>query len=193
MKNPNSSIQPAPVTDLRVVRSREALRDALLTLLEHKSLADITTRDITGTARVGYATFYRHYPSKDALLNDLAADQVTRLVEMTLPIMDNDDSLGACSLLCAYVAEHRSLWKALLLGGAAASIREALLSASRKSAETRARSHSWLPTDLGVVLVASAIVELLTWWLSQQEPLTVAQASKILDRAVLAPTLMEAD
>lgn len=183
------STPSATVTDLRAIRSREALRDALLSLLNTRTLADITTRDITDRARVGYATFYRHYASKEALLNDVASDQVNQLVRMTLPIMDNRDSLGACTTLCAYVSEHRSVWKSLLLGGAASTIREELLNASRVSAETRSRTESWLPTDLGVVLVASSIVELLSWWLSQPEPLPVPQVGKILDKVVIAPTI----
>lgn len=181
----------SPVTDLRAIRSREALRHALLSLLQSKSLNQITTRDITDTAKVGYATFYRHYASREALLKDLAADQVSQLVAMTLPIMDKQDSLGACTLLCRYVKEHELLWKTLLLGGAASTIRRELLSASRNSARTRARTESWLPTDLGVVLVASSIVELLTWWLSQEEPLPVEQVGRILDKVVLAPTIIE--
>lgn len=191
MKNKAFAEHPpaTPVTDLRAIRSRESLRHALLTLLQAKSLGEITTRDITDTARVGYATFYRHYASKEALLNDLAAEQVNHLVDLTLPIMDKKDSLGACTLLCRYVRENEVLWKTLMLGGAASTIREALLAASRVSARTRAKTASWLPTDLGVVLVSSSIVELLTWWLNQPDPLPVEQVGNILDKVVLAPTI----
>ena len=61
------------VTDPRVLRSRAGLSQALLELLESTPLEQITIRDIAATAGVGFTTYYRHYPSKEALLQDLAA------------------------------------------------------------------------------------------------------------------------
>ena len=59
--------------DARAVRTREALRRALLDLLEDKSLEQITIRDITAAAGIGYTTFFRHHPTTESLLDDLAA------------------------------------------------------------------------------------------------------------------------
>ncbi len=42
---------------------------ALLELLERQPLEAITIREITDAAGVGYATFYRHYATKAALLD----------------------------------------------------------------------------------------------------------------------------
>src|SRR5262245_55895776 len=114
----------APAMDARMVRSREALRTALLELLERKSLEQITIREIVTQAEIGYATFFRHHPTKDALLRDLIADQIDGLVNMALPALDAANSRAACQALCAYVDERRALWSTLLTGGASSAMRE---------------------------------------------------------------------
>src|SRR5581483_38901 len=118
--------QPAlfNVQDPRAVRSREALRRAFLELLETKPLDQITIQEITGRAGVGYVTFFRHHGTKESLLNEIAADQIRRLVDLTLPVLDAVDSRAASLALCSYVNEHRALWSTLLTGGAAAVLRE---------------------------------------------------------------------
>src|SRR3546814_16087442 len=60
-------------SDSRSTRTRAVLRDALLRLLKNIPLEKIGIRDIPAAADVGYATFYRHYPTQDALLGDIAS------------------------------------------------------------------------------------------------------------------------
>ena len=62
-------------TDARQVRSRNALTGALLALIEEKPFDQLTIREITGRAGTGYATFFRHYPTKEALLADVASGE----------------------------------------------------------------------------------------------------------------------
>src|SRR6516162_647905 len=68
------------VRDARAARTANALRRALLELLEHKAWDEITVRDITSMADISYATFFRHYSTKEALLNEVASDQMRSLV-----------------------------------------------------------------------------------------------------------------
>src|SRR6187551_2309610 len=103
----------------RATRTRTALTGALLSLLEERSQEQITIRDITTRAEVGYATFFRNFPDKEALLHDLAAGEINRLLTLTLPIFYGVDSESSYRALCAYVWEHRKLWTGLLTGGAA--------------------------------------------------------------------------
>lgn len=174
------------VSDLRIIRTREALRDGLLTLLEQKPLDQIVIRDITTTARVGYATFYRHYPTKEALLEELARVQVHQLVDLTLPVLDSKNSLAAFTALFSCVSEHRTLWTTLLTGGAAGAIKQELLRVSREVAAARLGVENWPATELKVILVTTCIVELLAWWLSQPNPLTVTEVAAILDGTVIS-------
>lgn len=180
------------MTDLRQIRSRDLLRAALLRLLDTKTLEEISARDITAEARVGYATFYRHFPTKEALLIDLARSEVDRMMRLAQPLTDAANTSAACHALCAYVDEHRALWKVLLTGSAEILIRKEFLRAAREVAPTFAKASDGVPAELGIVLAVGSVVELLAWWLAQTKPMSVKQAASILDRIVIAPTVGKA-
>ncbi len=57
--------------DRRIKRTQQLLAKALIALTLEKGYEVVTIRDITEWADVGYATFFRHYYSKDALLPPL--------------------------------------------------------------------------------------------------------------------------
>ena len=177
---------------MRVERSRRALRAALLGLLEEQSFDRTTIRDISARAGTGYATFFRHYSDKSALLNDLAAFEISELLKRALPILYAVDTRAACVALCRYVDEQRNLWSALLTGGAAGTLREEFVRQARVVAAEAKPGHrpdSWLPADLAVVFGASAVADILAWWLQQAPGYTVDEIADILDRLVIAPIL----
>lgn len=175
--------------DARAVRTREALRQALLRLLDLKPLEQITIREICEVGDVGYTTFFRHHPTKDSLLDDVAAEQIGRLVGLALPVADTSDTRSASIALCSYVDEHRKLWSTLLTGGAAGAMRDEFLRLSRQIAATRARPGSWPPPDIATILVVSATIELLSWWLRDSKPLSIEQVAEIHDRVIITPAV----
>jgi AcrR family transcriptional regulator len=59
--------------DRRQERTREAIFWAFKELLSEQDYADISVGAICARARVGRTTFYAHYPTKDALLDDVCA------------------------------------------------------------------------------------------------------------------------
>lgn len=149
------------------MRSGVALREALLRLLEHTAFEQLTVRDICAEAGIHYATFFRHHSGKDALLDDVAADQIARLVELTVPIKESGDDRGSILALCNYVEDHRALWSVLLNGGAAATMRAEWLRVTRM-VTSPAPANSWLPSELGTICTTSLIVETISWWLRQE-------------------------
>lgn len=178
--------------DARIERTRIALRTALLRLLDDRSFDQITIRDICARAGTGYATYFRHYPDKHALLNDLATVEVTELLKRALPILFSVDGYAACVTLCGYVDQNRELWSALLTGGASGTLREEFARqgqqlAKDQSPATRPQSH--VPADLAVVFGVSGVVEILTWWLQRPNTCTLDQIADILNRLVIAPIL----
>lgn len=177
--------------DARALKSGRALQAALLALLERKPLEQITIREIAAEAGVHYATFFRHHQTKESLLDAVAADQIERLVALTLPVFDNVDGHASVMALCAYVDEHRTLWSALLTGAAGA-MREELRRISRAVAAERARQDAWLPPELGVRASTSLIVETLTWWLALPAgTVSLAEVAAILHRLLFTLQALE--
>jgi len=173
--------------DARIVRSREALRAALLELIEQRPLDSITIRDITDAAGVGYATFYRHFPTKAALLEDLAAAKIRQLIALSMPPQGGAiNAHGSCLAIIRYVDTQRSLWRSLLTGGAVATIREEIIQISREVALEYRRADQSIPDDLAFRFVASAMVELLAWWLERGDQ-SIERGAELLERLVIAP------
>lgn len=175
--------------DARRVRTRAALRRAMLKLLERKHFDRITVRDIAGEAKIGYATFFRHHESKSELLEDVAAEQIGNLIALALPLLVAEDTRGSCLALCKYVNEHRALWSALLTGGAAGAMREEFIRQAMRLGSGQVQRSSWLPVELGAIYGVSATVEILAWWLRQPHDFTVGRIAEIIDRLVVTPAV----
>lgn len=175
--------------DARAIRSRAALRGTLVSLLEQKPFEQVTIREIVAKAKIGYATFFRHFPSKEALLNDLAADQISGLTAVTLPMLQSADTRTTARALFAYVGEHRTIWSALLTGGAAGTVKSEFVRQMRQLAAEEGPFESWLPGDLRVAFAVASTLEILAWWLEQDEPAGIDQMAEILDQLVVTPSL----
>lgn len=70
-----------PRVDRRVVRSRAAILAAFERLLLKKPLADITVSAIAREANVDRKTFYVHFGTVEGLLDAIAEDAVTGIVD----------------------------------------------------------------------------------------------------------------
>lgn len=176
-------------TDARQVRSRKALNSALLALLEEKPFDQLTIREITARAGTGYATFFRHFPTKEALLADVASEEISGLLARTIPILYAANSYESTHALCSFVADHARLWSALLTGGAAAIVRAEFIRQARDLVDDANAIHDWLPADLGVVHGTGSTIDVLAWWLRQQDDYSVDQVATILHRMVIAPLI----
>lgn len=175
-------------SDARVVRTREALRQAMAELAAEHPLEAITVRAVAARAGVGYATFFRHYADKEALLADVA-DVLTRdFLRQVAPLLRERDRLGAARSLCAYVEGHLAIHQALIAGGAGDTVRAGML---RQAMETVAGARPKAPEgpldDLILFHVVSAILNLLAWWLRNRDTVDRDTMAEIIERAVLTP------
>ena len=93
--------------DPRIVRSRRMLMDALFKLLLDKQFDDISIQEIADEATLNRATFYLHYPDKNALLQAMTAARFRELIARRgLSFTDCDGALRAIALgVCDYLAE----------------------------------------------------------------------------------------
>ncbi len=94
-------------TDPRILRSRRMLMDSLAKLLTQKEFNDISIQEIADQATLNRATFYLHYPDKNALLQAMTATRFRELIARRgLSFSDCDGALHAIALgVCDYFAE----------------------------------------------------------------------------------------
>jgi AcrR family transcriptional regulator len=94
-------------TDPRILRSRRMLMDSLVRLLTKKEFEDISVQEIADEATLNRATFYLHYPDKNALLKAMTAERFRDLIARRgLSFTNCDGALRAIALgVCDYLAE----------------------------------------------------------------------------------------
>ncbi len=93
--------------DPRIVRSRAMLIEALAKLLPQKDFESISVSEIAELAGLNRATFYLHYPDKQALLAAMTESRFRILIERRgITFTDCDAALQAIALgVCDYLTE----------------------------------------------------------------------------------------
>jgi len=173
--------------ETRKQNTRAALRAAMLELLGEKPFEQIQILDLTGRARVGYATFFRHYGGTENLLHEIAGDQIRELLEMTIPVLQRYDSSVSLRALCQYVRARRGLWRILLTGGAAHSVRAEFVAQARAWSRRADAGKTSVPVDLGTVCAAGSTIDALAWWLDEGEAFGVDEMAGFINQLIIEP------
>lgn len=75
-------------TDLRIIRTKESIRDALVELIDEKGFEAITVKDITTRAKINRGTFYAHYQDKFDLMTKCEEEimfEMSRIAKQNFP------------------------------------------------------------------------------------------------------------
>jgi len=185
------STGPATGAETRKERTRGALRAAMLELLVEKPFEQIQILDLTGRAGVGYATFFRHYQGTGDVLDEVAGGLISELLEMTIPVLRQYDSSVSLRALCRYVQERRSLWRPLLTGGAAHSVRGEFVRQARGWSRRFAAVETGVPIDLGTVCAAGSTIDALAWWLERGEDYSIDEMAEFINQLIIMPFIGE--
>ncbi len=73
-------------TDLRVIKTKQNIKHAVITLLGQKKASEITITEVAEKAMVNRKTFYAHYSSVDAVIADIEQN----ILENFIHVMKND-------------------------------------------------------------------------------------------------------
>lgn len=125
--------------DPRARRTREDLREALVSLVSEKGFEAARVRDLTERARVNRATFYKHYRDKWDLLEDVFEGAIADLEARMGPppkdtaVVDLDDPSDAWVGLFEHLAERAGFYRAVLGEGGSPGFAARVGSGSRRS------------------------------------------------------------
>ena len=154
--------------DRRVLRTEEALARAMIDLALEKPYGDITIRDLAERAGIGYATFFRHFADKDALLQSVLEVFVAEL----LALLPAGRSAGSGAVVFQYIAAHQELCRVLLNSPVSATlvrqIQQAAIGATL--AHQRPRPGSLVPPEIAAHHLAAAPIALIRWTLAHDQP-----------------------
>ena len=94
-------------TDPRILRSRRMLDGCTSQVIDEKEFEDVSVQEIADEATLNRATFYLHYPDKNALLQAMTESRFRDLIERrAITFTDCNGALRAIALgVCDYLAE----------------------------------------------------------------------------------------
>jgi AcrR family transcriptional regulator len=132
--------RPSSRVQRRVARTRAAIEDAFVQLLLERGYDRVAVEDITDRADLARATFYAHYPNKEAVLfsvfNRLTEDLMQRIAYQDGPW--NEVRRDAIQTAYKHAAENPDLYRACISD---ARTRQAYLSILSRYAEQNFRDR----------------------------------------------------
>ena len=177
-------------TDARVRRTRDALGDALIALMQEKPFDTITVQDVLDRAHVGRSTFYSHYSDKDDLLMS-DADEFYERVAMGLSAQgDTSERVFPVREFLSHIAEARQFVNALSSSG---KMQENLELARAHFARGIERRLAELPRGQSIseserpaiaFAHAGALLSLMTWWIDRGMLQSPAEMDELFHRLV---------
>ena len=160
-------------TDARVRRTRDALGDALITLMQEKPFDTITVQDVLDRAHVSRSTFYAHYSDKDDLLMSDADEFFEALSTALSAHGDKSDRVFPVAEFFTHLADVQPFYKALVKSGRFQENMELARGHFARGIERRLaelpRARSIAASELPAIAFthAGALLSLLTWWLDR--------------------------
>lgn len=176
MSNNDDHLRLAPSkkkTDARVRRTRDALGDALIALMQEKPFETITVQDVLDRAHVSRSTFYMHYSDKDDLLMSDAEEFFEALSTALSAHGDKSDRVFPVKEFFAHLAEAQVFFKALVKSGKYHENMELARGHFARGIERRLAElprAKAIPAEERPALAfahAGALLSLLSWWLDR--------------------------
>ena len=101
-------------TDLRVIRTRKAIRDAFCAMIMEMDYPDITIKELTQRAMINRNTFYLHYDSIEALLRELQDEIAGEFIEKQVSYTKMADIRRMIRVIFEYIATQSLLHDRLM-------------------------------------------------------------------------------
>ena len=167
--------------DPRVIRTRQMLRDALVSLIAEKGFDALTVQDIADRATLNRATFYLHYQDKHELLINSLRDAIDELMADIGPTAANgqlvfDGSLRPIVGVFDHVAQHARFYR-VMMGAAGvpafiAGVRDYIAEITLQwlMVLQPAPEKSAVPLDIVANSLSWSLLGVLIWWLEHDLP-----------------------
>ncbi|HJW11056.1 MAG TPA: TetR/AcrR family transcriptional regulator [Albitalea sp.] len=177
--------------DRRSLRTRGALREALIELITERGWDDIAVQDVCERANVGRSTFYSHYPNKDALLLGGLEDLRVALQHQARAREAPAGGLRFALGLIEHAQQQRKVFRGLIGRRSGYVVQQRFREmVIRLVADELPPSPNGLPRQALARWIAGAFVELLGWWVEQRTPVPPAELAawvNELARPALSP------
>ncbi len=188
-----------PRPDRRILRTREALRGALVSLILEKGYDAITVNQLVERANIARSTFYAHHGSKESVLLDGIGSLREYLTKAQRETQAGGvaaaERLGFSFALFLHVSSHRELYHALMgdRGGVVMinAFRQMLARLIRRELAgitPTVTKGTPVPLDALMRFTTDALMGVLIWWV-EAKPLVSPEEGNRIFRQLIEPVL----
>jgi AcrR family transcriptional regulator len=174
---------PEKKEDLRIVRTKKSLTEALFKLLVESDFSSISVIDICEAANVHRATFYKHFKDKDDFLKFFIYDMVSRfkLKDDCTAEQFIDCYMAMLEDVLTYLNEKRNMFNLLFEKAPNTLILDKLYAEIQKMVIHRIENNIKngmvyiIPEQIISAYFTGAFISLLKWWVTNDNPYTKNQ------------------
>lgn len=180
--------------DRRTRKTRQLLRDTLLTLLKEKRYEEISVQDIIARADVARSTFYVHYVDKDDLLTGSHGIFAENLGEQMLAHAGESGSAFSSRTWFYHIQAQGDILKVIAKDSAMELAMKTLHGIIHDSVQKGMQAHAPIknasvPLPLIVDYLTDTLMTLIKWWFKDGMRYTPEQMDEMFQQLVMPGVL----
>lgn len=180
--------------DRRTRKTRQLLRDTLLTLLKEKRYEEISVQDIIAQADVARSTFYVHYVDKDDLLTGRHGIFAENLGEQMLAHAEESGSAFSSRTWFYHIQAQGDVLKVIAKDSAMDLAMKTLRGIIHDSVQNGMQAHAQMkfasvPLPLIVDYLTDTLMTLIKWWFKDGLKRTPEQMDEMFQQLVMPGVL----
>jgi len=164
--------------DRRIQKTRQAIVDTFVELLNEKGFDKITINDIANRANINRGTFYLHYVDKFDLLDKCIETYVEPLLQQCANTTDTSTDAIALQSIFEYLEKNFTIYKLLLSNEGAGFFSNRLYSIIAQSLTeviTLKPENNAFSNGVTIHFLTSGFIGILEWWVNNSMPCNVQE------------------
>jgi AcrR family transcriptional regulator len=174
-------------SDRRVKRTQRLLSEALFELMLEKGYDNVTIRDLTQRADIAYATFFRHYKSKDEIILRQVDESLGELQKL-MPELRGRFYLHTGTLLFEHMQQNNEFYRRLFESASFSKqlrLRLAENTLMRSRQRLPAGAEPLIPVEIVANHLSASLLALMEWWLANRQPYPPQRMAEIYDQLIV--------
>ncbi|WOC31803.1 MULTISPECIES: TetR/AcrR family transcriptional regulator [Caproicibacterium] len=184
--------------DRRILKTKQAIHNALIQLMSRKAVSEITVRELTETANISRKTFYLHYADLTDVFREIESD-LLRSLHTLLHACDFANRQSGISELFSGLNDliqrdrpfYHQLVRSEYFGSFLVSVKQALKEELRLLAAQRPTSRPKL-RELSLEFAAAGLVSMYLEWFRSETNLPLRSVSEAAQQMIRSSILATA-
>jgi AcrR family transcriptional regulator len=182
--------------DPRSVRTRELLRQSLISLASERNPANLTIQDVTDHAGLNRTTFYLHYRGIHELLEDCTQTLFSQMrsdIYANKAIPFRNEAFAQAPFVESvfrHLERHEKFYRSMLSWQGDPIVRglfqEFLLELIFEPIAQQTQADLRNPTiGMNMQFFTAGFIGIAAWWLEKEKPISIEQAAIVVTRDIL--------